>query len=159
MSARTDAGADDVVGQLSEQFTRAFRRMRAGVARELAPLGVTFAQSRVLRILGRAETSLRVGDIADKLEIVPRSATGVIDALEGAGLCARLPDPIDRRSVLVQLTPKGRDLHERMAKARRSSAEELFGRLSGEEQSRLLEILDAINADYSSGRHAEGQAR
>lgn len=139
--------ADDIVGQISEQFTRAFRRLRAGSAKTLAPLGLTFSQARMLRTIGRAEQPLRVGDIAVKLEIVPRSATGMVDALESAGLVARRPDTSDRRSVLVELTPEGRSLIDRMAIARRASARELFGRLSTDQQSRLLEILDVLNAD------------
>ena len=139
-------GTDDIVGQVSEQFTRAFRRMRAGVVKELAPLGLTFSQGRMLRRIGRAGQPLRIGDIASKLEIAPRSATGMVDCLEGAGLVARRPDTADRRSVLVELTPKGRDLLEHMAEARRASAEALFGRLTAEQLTQLLGLLDTLNA-------------
>lgn len=120
--------------------------MRAGVAQELAPLGLTFSQGRVLRMIGRAEQPLRIGDIATKLEIVPRSATGMVDSLESAGLAVRRPDPVDRRSVLVQLTPKGRDLLDHMTQARRASAEALFGRLTREQRSQLLGLLAVLNA-------------
>jgi DNA-binding MarR family transcriptional regulator len=34
--------------------------------------------------------------------------TGLVDTLERAGLVARVPDPQDRRSVLVRITPSGR---------------------------------------------------
>jgi len=141
-----DQHSDDVIVQIAEQFTRAFRRMRAGSAKELAPLGLTFSQARVLRIIGRAEGPLRIGDLAAKLEIAPRSATGIVDVLEEAGLAARRPDSVDRRSVFVQLTEAGEALLEHMAQARRASAEELFGRLTASQRTQLLEILDAINA-------------
>ena len=135
----------DIIGQVSEQFTRAFRRLRAGTAKELAPFGLTFSQARVLRIIGHAEDPLRIGDLATKLEIAPRSATGMADALEGAGLAVRRPDAVDRRSVFVELTPQGRSLLSHMAEARRASAEQLFGRITHEQQSQLLAILDALN--------------
>ena len=136
----------DAISRVAEQFTRAYWRMRRSTAKELAPFGVTFAQARALRVLGRSEGALRIGDIAARLEIVPRSATAMIDLLETAGLAAREADPSDRRSVLVTLTPDGAALLARMGVARRESAEALFGRLDESELIRLSEILDVLNA-------------
>jgi DNA-binding MarR family transcriptional regulator len=136
----------EIVSQVAEQFTRAFWRMRRGTAKELAPLGLTFAQARVLRVLGRADGPMRIGDLATRMEIVPRSATSMVDLLEGAGLAARQPDHEDRRSVLVSPTPAGRALLERMSEARRESAEALFGRLDPEQLAQLRELLEALNA-------------
>ena len=138
--------ADDTIGRIAEHFTRAFRRMRSGVAVELAPLGVTFSQARVLRAISRAGEPVRVGDLAATLEMAPRSATGMVDALETAGLAQRRPDPVDRRSVRVALTPKGSDLLSHMAQARRAGAEELFGRLDDAQRAQLLELLETLNA-------------
>jgi DNA-binding MarR family transcriptional regulator len=80
----------------------------------------------------------------------------MVDALEGAGLVERRPDPDDRRSVLVALTKAGRDLLGRMAAARRESAESLFGHLSVVQQSDLLGLLTALNeldeSDPAGGR-------
>ena len=135
----------DVISQVAEQFTRAFWRMRRGTAKELAPFGLTFSQGRMLRTLGRADGSVRIGDLAAKLEIVPRSATSMVDTLEEAGLAVREADPSDRRSVLVSLTPAGRTLLERLGEARRASAEALFGRLDTEQLAALRVLLDALN--------------
>ena len=150
------AHSDDTVGQLAEQFTRAFRRMRAGVAAQLSPLGVTFSQARLLRMLARADDPLRVGDIASRLEIAPRSATGMVDALERAGLAQRQPDTVDRRSVLVALTAKGSDLLGSMDDARRSGAEELLGCLSAQKRDQLLDLLVTVNAGAGADDDAPG---
>jgi DNA-binding MarR family transcriptional regulator len=148
--ARSSRPTDDV-GQLSEQFTRAFRRMRRGVAAQMAPLGITFSQARVLRMIARSGSPLRVGDIAARLEIAPRSATGMVDTLEEAGLVERRPDPDDRRSVLVALSKKGAGLVEAMAQARHAGASELFGRLTPQQRADLLALLEALNADPDLG--------
>lgn len=140
----------DIVSQVAEQFTRAFRRMRRGTAKELAPLGLTFAQARVLRILGHAQAPMRIGDLAARLEIVPRSATSMVDLLEEAALAVRQPDPGDRRSVLVSLTPAGRSLLQRMGAARLASAEALLGRLTKAQLAQLHELLVALNAPEAS---------
>lgn len=142
----TGPGERDLISSVSEQFTRAFWRVRRGTAKELAPFGLTFAQARVLRVLGREEAPLRIGDLAARLEIVPRSATSMIDLLEEAGLAARQPDPSDRRSVLVSPTAAGRALLERMGKARRAGAEAVFGRLEQDRLATLLDLLETLNS-------------
>ena len=38
--------------------------------------------------------------------------TNRLDRLEEAGLIRRLPDPDDRRGLLIELTPKGRRLYQ-----------------------------------------------
>jgi DNA-binding MarR family transcriptional regulator len=133
-------------GQLADQLTRAFRRLRAGAARELAPLGLTFSQSRMLRMIGRAEHPLRIGDVASLLEIAPRSATGMVDSLEEAGLATRRPDDDDRRSVLVELTPRGRGILDQLGAARRESANALFSRLTSGQRAELRSLLELLNA-------------
>ena len=136
----------DAVSLAAEQFTRAFWRMRRGTVKELVPFGLTFSQARVLRVLGRAEGAMRVGDLAAKLEIVPRSATSMVDILEEAGLAARQPDPQDRRSVLVSLTDAGRMLLDRITAARRASAQALFSKLDAAQLDSLTGLLEALNA-------------
>jgi DNA-binding MarR family transcriptional regulator len=147
----TKPDGGDLISQVAEQFTRAFWRMRRGTAKELAPFGLTFAQARVLRVLGRADGAVRIGDLAARLEIVPRSATSMMDILEEAGLAVREPDRSDRRSVLVSLTPAGVSLLDRMGEARRASAEALFGKLDEPQLARLHELLEALNAPDAPG--------
>jgi len=131
--------------QLSEALTRASWRLRRAAVKELAPLGLTFAQSRVLRILARAGEPRRMSDIAARFEVAPRSATSMIDSLEAAGLVERGADPADRRSVLVSLAPRGRALVDRMSTLRRESASVLFGRLSEDQQVQLHDLLTLLN--------------
>ena len=72
--------------QLADLLQRLMRRLRRAQAERLAPLGLTPAQERALRVISRSEEPLRMTELADRLGIVPRSVTTVIDALEQAGL-------------------------------------------------------------------------
>ncbi len=137
--------ASGLASPLAEALTRASWRLRRTSVKELAPLGLTFAQSRVLRILARRGEPVRIGDLAARFEVAPRSATSMIDSLETAGLVQRRADPTDRRSVLVGLTPEGLALMEHMGSLRRASAEALFGRLTTAQQEQLLDILTVLN--------------
>ena len=135
----------DLVAQLAELLTCASWRLRRASRAELRPLGLTFGQARALRLLSRAGEPLRIGELAARLEVVPRSATATIDALESAALVARQADPVDRRSVLVCPTERGIALLARLGDVRRASAEVLFGRLSAQQREHLLELLAVVN--------------
>ena len=67
--------------------------------------------------------------------------TNRIDQLERAGLVARLPDPADRRGVLVELTPKGRDLVDAVVEAHATTELRLVSVLSDEEKACLSDAL------------------
>lgn len=50
----------------------------------------------------------RVYDIASELGITTGGASKLVDRIEASGYCRRLPNPADRRSSLLELTPEGR---------------------------------------------------
>lgn len=130
---------------LAELVSRSARRLRRGSTAHLAPLGLTMAQARVLRML--AGGPLRMAEIAARLEVVPRTVTPMVDGLEGAGLVRRRTDAADRRSVLVETTDGGRLLLERLDEARRATAEQVFGALDGRERAQLTALLGRLCAD------------
>ncbi|MGX1772225.1 MarR family winged helix-turn-helix transcriptional regulator [Nocardia brasiliensis] len=130
---------------LPELFLRAAKRIRRNQSSRLAPLGLTPAQARALRIIGHQQEPLRMTALADRLGIVPRSATSVVDALSAADLVHRTTDPASRRATLVTLTDTGRATLGRMAEARREAAEELFATLTAEQRETLRTLLAALD--------------
>jgi len=52
----------------------------------------------------------RVYDIAAELGITTGGASKLVDRIEASGYCRRLPNPADRRSSLLELTPEGQRL-------------------------------------------------
>jgi len=146
-STHRHGAAPDVVAQLAELMVRTSWRLRRGAAKELAPLGVTFAQARVMRVLAGTGEPMRMADLAASLEIVPRSVTTMIDSLEQAGLVCREADANDRRSVLVSPSPAGQMVLDRLDRARRDTADDLFSRLTPGERAQLLALLVALDAE------------
>jgi DNA-binding MarR family transcriptional regulator len=140
-------------GQLADLLQRLTRRLRRAQADRLAPLGLTPAQERALRIVTRSEEPLRMTELADRLGIVPRSVTTVIDALEQAGLVRRETDPRNRRAIRLHLTDRGRAVRDDMREARRRAAEDLFSPMSAEDRKALAELLSLLDED-SQGRAA-----
>lgn len=140
----------DVNPRIAERFTRVSRRLRRSTAQRLAPFGLTNAQARLLRAIATAERPPRMSDIAAGLGIVPRSATTTVEALEGAGLVDRRPDPDDRRSVLVVLTAGARPVMAQIEEARRAAADDVFDALDRGERATLLDLLDRLDTQEMS---------
>jgi DNA-binding MarR family transcriptional regulator len=124
---------------------RLTRRLRHAQAEQLAPLGLTPAQERALRVITRSEEPPRMAEIADRLGIVPRSLTTVIDSLEAVGLVRREIDPRNRRAILLHLTERGAAVRDDLREARRRAAEELFAPLSAGDRNALGELLAALD--------------
>jgi DNA-binding MarR family transcriptional regulator len=132
--------------QLADLLHRLTRRLRRAQAERLAPLGLTPAQERALRVITRSEQPLRMTELADQLGIVPRSLTRVIDTLENAGLVRREIDPRNRRAILLHLTDRGKAVRDDMREARRRAAEDLFAPLTVEDRKTLTELLTMIDS-------------
>jgi DNA-binding MarR family transcriptional regulator len=80
----------------------------------LRPLGLTFARYEVLMLLLFSRSGcLPVGKIGERLQVHPASVTNVVQRLEQDEFVARSENPVDRRSVLAEITPRGRKLAEK----------------------------------------------
>ena len=76
---------------------------------------LTFTQLRALFVLGRQP--LRVSDLAKSLGMSLASASALSDRLVRLDLVTRLPDPSDRRSVVLRLTGSGTRVLRRIDRA------------------------------------------
>ena len=137
---RGDMGDEDPV-QLADQLHQLMKRLRHSQAERLAPLGLTPAQERALRVIARGDEPPRMTEIADRLGIAPRSLTTVVDALEQAGLVRREIDPRNRRAILLRLTEGGVAVRDDLREARRRAAEDLFAPLSDDQRRTLADLL------------------
>jgi len=128
---------DDDLGEL---IVRAARSLRGRWREVLEPWDLSPHQARALGVVGRAE-GLRLSALAEGLRIAPRSATEVVDGLAGRGLVERVPDPTDRRAVLVQLTDEGRRVQAEVSAARAADARAALGRIPVDERAELARLL------------------
>jgi DNA-binding MarR family transcriptional regulator len=133
--------------ELPDLFFEVARRMRRNQTAHLAPLGLTPAQARALRVIVREDAPMRMVDLAARLDVVPRTVTTLIDALEAAGLVRRVADPANRRATLLEPTDAGRAARSRMSEARRQAAAEVFAPLSPDQRETLRTLLLELRED------------
>ncbi|MGX1543909.1 MarR family winged helix-turn-helix transcriptional regulator [Streptomyces adustus] len=136
----------DPDGLLAEQLLRLTRRVHRIQKHHLQQrgLGVTPAQARLLRILAHCDTSPRMADLAERLEVVPRAVTTLVDGLEASGKVRRVPDPTNRRVIRVELTDDGQEALRELRGARVSAAQEILAPLTGAQREALGSLLDTL---------------
>jgi DNA-binding MarR family transcriptional regulator len=144
--------SDDRVSVLAELLARTARAIHFESRRLLAPLGLTPAAARTLRTLARSDEPLRMVDIAERMHVVPRTVTTVVDALEAEQLIERRAGPNDRRSTYVHMTPLAHERLRQMLDARRDAAGQLLAALDPEEQEQLRGLLERLVAPVDGCR-------
>ena len=96
-----------------------------------------------LRRVG-APYQLSPGVLVQQTLVTSGTMTNRVDRLERRGLVRRLPDPRDRRGVLVQLTPAGRTLVDEAMADLLEHERELLARMPARDRERLAGALRAL---------------
>ncbi|MEF2245545.1 MULTISPECIES: MarR family winged helix-turn-helix transcriptional regulator [unclassified Paenibacillus] len=111
---------------------------------ELATLNLPFTISGPrLRLLSTVHNAgqIRMNELAAKLGIQARTVTDFVDGLEKENLIIRLPDPTDRRAILVKLTPQAEEHLDKALAKQAEAAELLLQNLNEKQRSELLALL------------------
>src|ERR1700749_2573239 len=140
--------ADNDPVQLADLLHGLTKRLRRAQGDGLAPRRLTPGHGSAPRVIARNEDEepLRITELADRLGIVPRSLTMVIDALEEAGLVRREIDPRNRRAILLRLTDHGLAIRDGLRESRRRAAEDLFAPLPETDRETLAGLLAKLAA-------------
>lgn len=122
---------------------RATAYMDAGINARLAEFGLSRAAWDVLASLRRTEPPHRLSPTQLYVALMRSSGamTHRVDGLERSGLVKRVPDPRDARGMLVELTPEGLVLVDRIAPLHLANECRLLEPLSDEEQRILGGLL------------------
>jgi len=98
-------------------FMRVQQIILKRVDASLRPHKLTFARYEALALLCFSRRgSLPLGKMGDRLMVHPASVTNAVDRLEADGFVRRVRHPTDRRAVLAEITPAGRQVVEKATK-------------------------------------------
>ncbi|UVO12345.1 MarR family transcriptional regulator [Mycobacterium sp. SVM_VP21] len=111
-AARSEPGLDLAEQKSWQNYLATVLRMTTVLNRQLTDLHqLTLADVQLLEILGDAASgSVRMGDLAGALALLPSRLTRQVRRLEVRGLVLRAVNPQDRRCVVVTITDMGRNL-------------------------------------------------
>jgi DNA-binding MarR family transcriptional regulator len=87
---------------------------------------------------------MHTADIVRELNVAAPTASGIIGRLEKAGYVKRSPDPVDRRAVIVELTPQGTAMAETLRTTVARRWQSLLEKIPREDAEKYVEILRKI---------------
>jgi DNA-binding MarR family transcriptional regulator len=145
-------GIVDRMNGLSRRFKRSLNRV-------ITEHDLTFEEWDVLGALRRAGSPFTrsAGDLARATELSSGAMTNRLDRLEKAGLVKRIPDPNDRRGVLVELTKAGEKKWLESAGAE-AAYEALIGEaLTKREKTELNRLLRRLMLEFEKREGRESK--
>jgi DNA-binding MarR family transcriptional regulator len=149
-------GVDLEVEGIVDRINGLRRRFIAMADDTLAELGLAEGAWKVLTTLRLAGPPYRrsVGKLAKRAELSSGAMTNRLDRLEKSGLVRRVPDPEDRRGVLVELTKEGHRAWEEGLAAQAANESLVTAALSDEEKLELNALLRRLMREFER-REAE----
>ena len=131
----------DTAARLRAAIGRLHRRLRPTSAG--AQAGLTPTRISILQTVVRGGP-IRLSELTDAEGVNPTMLSRVVADLGDAGLLDRVSDPDDRRAALVQATPEGRRLSERMRRERTDVLSRALASLPATELAKLERALPAL---------------
>jgi DNA-binding MarR family transcriptional regulator len=95
-------------------------------------------------VIDGAGTPLTPSQVADRVLIASATMTATLDLLERRGWIRRVPNPADRRSVLIEITPEGRATTDQLLPGIRTVEQGILSALTHDEREYLLDLLAKI---------------
>jgi len=145
---------DPEVEWIVTRLAKASRYFDRAAHASLARVGLTKEEFKVLVALHVGPRSH--GALCRELDVSTGAMTNRLDKLEQNGLVARSRDPHDRRGVLLELTPGGRQKLGEYVDTGATRERELLAALDGDEKRQLnvllQKLLTALQAELGDSR-------
>jgi len=154
MDAKNDESSalvDSPAGALRVAVLRIYRALRIRTNHQVTP-----SQGSALARIEQAE-SVRLGRLAQLEGISAASMSKIVDSLEEDGFVTRVPDPLDGRASMIQLSPNGRDMIHTIRVANTEALEVALTTLSEAELQLLrasLPVLEKVAASLQTKESA-----
>ncbi len=133
------------------------QRLADSHAPEFLEIAVTMPQAKLLYLLGAAG-ELHMSSLVHRLGVSLSTISGLVDRVVDQGLATRREDPIDRRQVVVGLTPAGRDFIDRFRELNARQMRELLERVGDRDLAIVRDALAALAAAAAQLANSGGSA-
>lgn len=131
------------------QFSRVANTVSHGTAQLVAErFGLALREARLLVVLGALKEAT-AAELASATAMDKAPVSRALSNLIDFGLVEREPDPTDGRRALLQLSPKGQQMHDVLVPALLQREAMLLACLTASERNQMLHLLAKL------GRHTE----
>jgi MarR family transcriptional regulator, 2-MHQ and catechol-resistance regulon repressor len=130
------------------KLARAFSSVNKKSVESIRSFGLTQPQFSVIEALGHLGP-LKVGVICEKMLVSGGNMTLVLDNIEKLGFIERVPSREDRRAILVRLTPRGKELFDKIFLTHAENITKIMSVLSASEQTALSNLLKQLGIAVS----------
>jgi DNA-binding MarR family transcriptional regulator len=110
----------------------------------MATFGVSQPAATALAVIDGAGTLLTPSQVSERVLAASATMTATLDLLERRGWIRRVPNPADRRSVLIEITPEGRAAADQLLPGIRAVERSILSALTPGERDRLLDLLAKV---------------
>ena len=143
-------GVDLEVEGIVDRINGLRRRFNAMADETLRQFDLGLGEWKVINSLRLAGKPHRrsAGQLAKRSELSSGAMTNRLDRLEEAGLVKRVPDPDDRRGVLVELTKQGEEAWEKALGAQAANESLIADALTKDEQRELNGLLRRLMREF-----------
>jgi DNA-binding MarR family transcriptional regulator len=111
--------------------------------------GLTEAQLQTLVLLA-TDGPMLMRKLSDALLVTPTNITGLVDRLEEKKLVRRTSNAGDRRATIIEITPEGRALQERMSKKKCELVQKALATFTKDEQKTLRSLLEKFQREVAN---------
>jgi MarR family transcriptional regulator, 2-MHQ and catechol-resistance regulon repressor len=147
VSLQENRSANEPFLLVVKELARAYQAFSAYSEAHVRQFDLTPAQFDVIATLGNTN-GLCMGELGEKTLITKGTLTGVIDRLIHKQLVCRETLVENRRSVLVQLTPEGQAVFDRVFPAHIAHLKERFDKLDASELELLTVLLGRLRQAF-----------
>lgn len=131
------------VSDLSQKFMEFYDKLSSWEHSVVKDSGLSPAQMHTIEVIGHHK-NLMMRELADRLGITTGTLTVAVDRLEKMSMVKRMPHEHDRRSWLIVLTEKGKQMYEQHNKHHEEITQEIAHDLTNKEIETLYQLMDRV---------------
>jgi DNA-binding MarR family transcriptional regulator len=128
------------IGRLVQRLYRAVERE---TSEQRGGFGVSAAERTVLGLI-QPEESLSVPQIATRYGVSRQHVQATVNSLVDKGLARAVDNPVHKRSPLIRLTERGREVLDAVQQRESAAMDHLFAGVPAEERMQAREMLDML---------------
>jgi len=133
------------------ELVEAYQAFEAYSGAHIRTLDLTPPQFDIIATLGNTP-GMPLNELGAKTLITKGTLTGVVDRLSDKQLVRRTASPSDGRSQIVQLTPQGEAMFERIFPAHMTHMERAFAGFSPDDLASMEAILHRLREGFMTAR-------